>query len=277
MRPKSAPAMPTSWLAPQHVYLEPDRPARLRCPGANSGSHSAPDAPGAQTTRTVRHATARCPGSAQLFELEPICEWVTRYRRRHGRGRATTGRGLRAEGTSPGPGHAQARSAGRPAAAPHGRDQPRPEADRVPRPALRLRKPHSAWTLTASPFTPALRPATWKRSRSATAAWCRPTPPTHESPSASRRVSPTGFAPVGLTRLPLPAHLARRPDGPVFPDQRPTGQRARLLRQPQRGYRRRLRRQRPALLHHGGGTFPACRSPCITRRRIQTCTRRRRW
>ena len=80
MRPKPAPAMPTSWLAPQHVYLEPDRPARLRCPWCEQWfSLKRKMLPAHNHSARYGTATVRCPGSAQLFELEPICEWVSRY------------------------------------------------------------------------------------------------------------------------------------------------------------------------------------------------------
>lgn len=81
MRPKSAPAMPTSWLAPQHVYLEPDRPARLRCPWCEQWfSLKRRMLPAHNHSARYDTATARCPGSAQLFELEAIGAWVNRYR-----------------------------------------------------------------------------------------------------------------------------------------------------------------------------------------------------
>ena len=80
MRPKPAPAMPTSRLLPQRVYLQPDRPAWIQCPWCDKWFPlKRKMLPAHNDFAQFDENTDRCPGSAQLFELEPIAQWIRRY------------------------------------------------------------------------------------------------------------------------------------------------------------------------------------------------------
>ncbi len=88
MHAKPAPAILTSTLPPQNVWLVPNNPASIKCPWCDKWlklkrrmlpvhqDFAVFDEK--ETPRRDGHNN-RCPGSAQLFDLEPIGEWVRRY------------------------------------------------------------------------------------------------------------------------------------------------------------------------------------------------------
>ena len=80
MRPKPAPPIPTSKLLPQNVWLQPDRPAQICCPWCNKWFRlKRRMLPKHEDFAKFDPETDLCPGTYQLFELEPIGAWVKRY------------------------------------------------------------------------------------------------------------------------------------------------------------------------------------------------------
>lgn len=88
MHVKAAPPIPTSKLVPQDVWLRANGPAEIKCPWCSKWFrlkrrmlpvHADFAAFDENETRRPDGHNDRCPGSAQLFELEPIGEWVRRF------------------------------------------------------------------------------------------------------------------------------------------------------------------------------------------------------
>lgn len=80
MHRKPAPAIHTSTLVPQDVWLVADGPASIRCPWCAKWFRlKRKMLPVHGDFARFDEHTDRCPGSAQLFVLEPIGAWVSRY------------------------------------------------------------------------------------------------------------------------------------------------------------------------------------------------------
>ena len=77
---KPAPAISTASLPPQNVWLQADGPASIRCPWCSTWRRlKRRMLPVHDDFAKFDERGDKCPGSAQLFELEPIGDWVRRY------------------------------------------------------------------------------------------------------------------------------------------------------------------------------------------------------
>lgn len=77
---KPAPVILTASMRPQDVFLEPERPAWVRCPWCQAWfklkRRMLPDH---TDVMKFDDDTDQCPGVGQLFEIELIGAWVRRY------------------------------------------------------------------------------------------------------------------------------------------------------------------------------------------------------
>ncbi len=78
---KSAPAISTTTLPPQNVWLQADGPTSIKCPWCSKWCRLKRRVvmPVHDDFAQFDEQDNNCPGSGQIYDLEPIGAWVRRY------------------------------------------------------------------------------------------------------------------------------------------------------------------------------------------------------